>query len=279
MKNPEPTVQPKFGRLRLHPPARLLAVLFFLVSCGEKEAPPEPKRFVYPLPQPRVATHVPEGLGEWLKLLEEMRRQIGSLEEKIAEHQQLHQATPFDEFLGLDPAALQKDQLSYLWHFADKGYFTVEREIIIKILESRRAGGNVPEAATNIADRAKNLASEYEQRLNDLQTASELYEKTRQGEFHVPGRLNDEQLDVLRGMVREKLATARAEVARLDARIAELQGPVSEPPGPKALAVESQKAIPEAPDAAAPESQPLPPPEADEKKSTAPQADSNSLSE
>ncbi len=232
------------------PDCTVLPVVISLVlsGCGDSGPPQEPRRFVYPLPPPRVATHLPEGLGEWLKLLDEMRRQIADLEGKVSEHLALHRATPFDAFLQLDPAGLPKDQLSYLWHFADKGYFTVEREIIVRILEERHRNATQPSAAGNIADRARNLALEYEQRLNDLQAASELYEKTKQGDFHVPATLNDEQLDVLRDMVREKLAAVRTEVARLDARIAELQGrPPSADDDPVTTAKPSEQATSAAP--------------------------------
>lgn len=162
-----------------------------------------------------------------------MRQDLSSLEAKLQEHQQIFQDNPFDTFLEAELGGLSRDQLAYLWHFADKGYFTVQREILLRLLEDRleHHGEATPTAAT-IADRAKNLALKYEQRLRDLKTAVELYEKTQQGDFHVPTTLTDDQMAVLRDLVAEKLVAAKKQAAELDEKIATANERIQNSSGP-----------------------------------------------
>jgi hypothetical protein len=198
-----------------------------LSACDNSTAlppPEEPKRFVYVSPPPPKATHVPEGMSQWLGLLGELRQQISELEARLQDASKVHRETSFDELLKVDLSTLGNDQLAYLWHFADKGYFTLEREVKLKLLEDQQTRpATTLNAPSNIAERAQVLAARYEDHLQDLQLAVELYAKTKDVEFHIPNQLDAEQADILKGMVTEKLARASEECATLDQRIEQLQ--------------------------------------------------------
>jgi hypothetical protein len=207
----------------------IAAAACFLSGCGRDELPEAPKRFVYP-PQPApVATKVPADTHEWVGLAKKIQEDLTDVEKRMDEDQKIFRENSFDAFLDMDLSTMEKDQLAYLWHFADKGYFTVEREIMVKILEDRQVRPVALDAGGNIAHRAQRLAETYQNRLHDFKTALELYQKTKMGDFHIPGGLDQEQIEVLRDMVREKLAEARRETSRLDARIAELTPTAPQP--------------------------------------------------
>jgi DNA-binding protein YbaB len=224
MKLPHPSHNrsgPGWGR-------HLLWLALGLVGCDKAvETTPQapPKRFVYVAPPPVVATHVPDGMGQWLGLLQDLQEQISALEERFQEASALHRETAFEDLLKVDLNTLDNDQLAYLWHFADKGYFTLEREIMVKLLtdQANRAPATIS-APSNIAERAQVLAERYEGHLKDLQLAVEMYGKTKEVEFAIPNQLNAEQTDILQDMVAEKLAQARQECITLDLRIEQLQG-------------------------------------------------------
>ncbi len=198
-----------------------------LTSCDNSTAvapPEEPKRFVYVSPPPPKATHVPEGMSQWLGLLGELQQQISELETRLQDASKVHRETSFDELLKVDINTLGNDQLAYLWHFVDKGYFTLEREIKLKLLADQQTRPTTTlNAPSNIAERAQVLAARYEDHLRDLQLAVEMYAKTQNVEFHIPNQLDEEQRNVLKGMVTEELARASEECATLDQRIEELQ--------------------------------------------------------
>jgi hypothetical protein len=197
-----------------------------LAACDrapDAAAPAAPKRFVYVNPPPPKATHVPEGMAEWLKLLSERRAKIEALRQQVQAVSTTHQETAFDELLKLDPYTLNNDQLCYLWHFADKGYFTVEREIMVRILQDRKERPVFQTSATNIAERAAQLAERYENELLDLEIALSFYVKPEDALFSIPNTMTDEQTEILRGMVNEKLIAARATCAALDEQIRSLQ--------------------------------------------------------
>ena len=201
--------------------------LLWLVGCDRTEVssePPPPPRFIYVEPPRPLATSVPEGMSAWIDKLEELNQEIDQVEEKLATVSTIHQQTPFDQLLQADLSTLGNDQLCYLWHFADKGYFTVEREIMLNVLEERQIRQSVPAVtASNIAERAQTLADRYRGHLSELRMAIDLYEKTQTSQFTIPNNLDAEQVEVLRGMVTEKLTLAKSECDTLDARIAELK--------------------------------------------------------
>lgn len=194
-----------------------------------------PKRFVYtPPPKPR-ATKVPDGMSDWIDVLGELRAQIGEMEAKLLEVSAVHRQTAFDDLLQLNPDELGNEQLSYLWHFADKGYFTIEREIMLRILQDRgKRTLSSMEAAGNIAERAKVLAERYEAQLYEMELAIALYGKRHTEQFSIPGNLTAEQTDILRGMVHEKLDNAKEACALLDQQIQALRNPPAPPAEPAA---------------------------------------------
>jgi hypothetical protein len=105
-----------------------------------------------------------------------------------------------------------------------KDISTLEREIMIKLLEDQQERPTTTIATpTNIAERAQVLAERYEGHLRDLEVALAMYAKTKDVEFNVPNQLDAEQTDILKGMVTEKLATARMECVTLDIRIQTLK--------------------------------------------------------
>jgi hypothetical protein len=210
-------------------PSLWIWLAFSLAGCDPAavDTTPQaaPKRFVYVAPPPPMATHVPEGMSQWLGLLHDLQAQISELETKFQEASTVHRETAFDELLKVDPSTLGNDQLAYIWHFADKGYFTLEREIMVKLLQDKATRESATVAKpSNIADRAQVLAARYEDHLRDLQLAIEMYAKTKDVEFSIPNQLDAEQTDILKGMVVEKLERARQECITLDIRIEQLQG-------------------------------------------------------
>ena len=203
-----------------------MAVLV-LVGCDNAAAPaesPAPQRFIYVEPPKPVATLVPEGMSQWIDTLAELNQEMEAVEQKFTTVSTVHRETSFDELLQIDPNTLSNDQLCYVWHFSDKGYFTVEREIMLNILEERSIRESVSTStASNIAERAQRLTERYRSHLSELRLAIDLYEKTQTQQFTVPNILDAEQLEVLRGMVVEKLGQAKTECDVLDARIADLR--------------------------------------------------------
>jgi hypothetical protein len=201
------------------------------VAC-EKSPPPRSdatRRFVYVSPPPRVATSVPDGLTNWIQILNAQREEMLTLQEKLASQQEIHVTNKFDDFLKTDPTTLGREELAALWHFADKGYFTVERDIVIKLLEDRLGEKQgQPGGGDAMLERARTLAEQNELKLRDLRTANEMYAKVHQGEFHVPATLDAQGMETLQGMVREKLTTASLEVSKLEERIRDLQTRLNE---------------------------------------------------
>ena len=204
----------------------LVAAAWALTACdsGRETEQPAPKPFVYVEPPKPMATHVPPGMSAMIDQLAELREKIAELEMELTEVSTVHRETSFDDLLNLDLETLGNDQLSYLWHFADKGYFTVERLIMIQILEDRLNHEDPSLAgAANIAERAKALAKRYEAQIRELQLAVDLYAERNTQQFNIPGNLTAEQTDLLRGMVKEKLSVAKQECALMDAKIEHLQ--------------------------------------------------------
>lgn len=216
--------------LTMPPPLQRLLALSLLVllsACDHavETLPSEaPKRFVYFPPPPPQATHVPEGMAQWLDLLHELQAEIQGLETTLADASAVHHQTSFDDLLHVDLSTLGNDQLAYLWHFADKGYFTLEREVTVKLLEDQALRpATIVAVPTNIAERAQVLAERYADHLQDLRLAIQMYAKTKDVSFHIPNHLDAEQTDILKGMVTEKLSEAATDCATLDARITELK--------------------------------------------------------
>ncbi len=229
---------PATSRSRTSPPAVsagwAVFGLFLLVGCNrEVQTPPRnleslfPRGYVYVPPPRRVATELPASISSWNKVLALQHKEMQETQARLAAAQEIHLANRFDDFLLADTATLAAEQLASLWHFADKGYFTLERVIMKKLLQDRLAENEPlldPARGQNIEERASLLAKQNELKLRDLRTASEMYEGvTKHGEFNIPTPANPEQLDALRELTKAKLEATRKELATLDAEISNLQ--------------------------------------------------------
>jgi hypothetical protein len=171
-------------------------------------------------PRPRLR---PETF-DWLYRLRETQVVTDQLEAEFAEAQQFYREYALDEFLDFDPWSLAADEVVTLTHFCDHGFFTVEREILVKILERKhldhRPGASV--AGGGATARLEAAALDRETRLASLREAAELYRRGRSSEVVLPGTLPPEEDQALRARLVDKLAAVRRERTRLDARIGEL---------------------------------------------------------
>jgi hypothetical protein len=175
-------------------------------------------------PAARRARLITSESFDWLYRLRETGIVTDNLEKEFAESQQFYRDNPVEEFLDLDPWTLPADQVAYLGHFCDKGFFTVEREILIKLLENRfdrasSAGAGLPKASARLA----NAVIDRETRLRSLREAVELYRRGRDSEVVVPVNPPPEQDQAARAAVVDKLAAIRRQIEALDRRIAELR--------------------------------------------------------
>lgn len=161
---------------------------------------------------------------EWLNRLRETQVVTSQLEAEFAEAQQFYREYALDEFLDFDPWSLGADEVVALTHFCDEGYFTVEREILVKILERRVMDAPLEPASAprGALARLAAAAHERESRLASLREAAELYRRGRAAEVQIPEAVTPEQDQAQRARLVDKLATVRRERERLDARIAQL---------------------------------------------------------
>ena len=119
-----------------------LPAVLTLTACGpveENPGPPGGVVYVAPPLEPRRNSSPSPDVHRWLEASASVRAQLASLRGELAGLQQLHVENHFDDFLALDPDTLEPGQLYYLHHFLERGYFRIEREILIQLLESRRA--------------------------------------------------------------------------------------------------------------------------------------------
>jgi hypothetical protein len=227
-----------------------------LTACEPQDNPAAVRpRYQAPLLPPRRAENPDPANAQWLAAWRELRAELSPLEEKLAALQQVHAQNNFDAFLGLNPATLSHEQLCSLFHFLQRGYFTVERRVLIHLLERR-----LDRAATSFAipangklslkDHLANAMHRDEIRMVDLETAIQYYEEIGEANFQVSGSLTEEESAELRSAVSEMLAKTRTDITEMDAKLARLKLEVlglDEPP----------PALPEPP----PEPEPVPVPE------------------
>jgi hypothetical protein len=174
-----------------------------------------------PSSRPRLIT---SASFDWLYRLRETEVVTGNLEKEFNEAQQFYRDNPVDEFLELDPWALPTDQLAYLRHFCEKGFFTVEREILLKLLERQfDRSSNAAAGLSGASNRLAQAVTERETRLLNLREAVELYRRGRDAEVIVPVNPTPEQDQALRAEVVDRLVAVRRQRESLDARIIELQ--------------------------------------------------------
>lgn len=200
------------------------ALLMGLTACDpveERPGPPGGAAYVAPpVEARRNATPSPE-VHRWLAASDSVRKQLTKLRGMLADLQQIHVENHFDGFLAMDPATLDPGQLSYLQHFLERGYFRIEREVLIQLLESHRARAAAPPTAVSndITGRLQASLQRDETLLIDLESAIARYRAPGDDPFQIPVVLTEEQLTALRAEVTEKLTAERRKIAGLDARI------------------------------------------------------------
>jgi|GEM_PF-2226094 len=183
------------------------------------ETPPPAAR---PAPRPRPRLR-PETF-DWLNRLRETQVVTDQLEAEFTDAQEFYREYALDEFLDFDPWSLAPDEVITLTHFCDHGFFTVEREILVKILERQvldRPAVSVL-AGRGASARLEAAALDREARLASLREAAELYRRGRATEVAIPAALSPEEDQARRARLVDKLTVIRRERAGLDARIAEL---------------------------------------------------------
>lgn len=203
-----------------------------LTACGpveENPGPPGGVVYVAPPVEPRRNSNPSPDVHRWLEASASVRTQLASLREELTGLQQLHVENHFDDFLALDPDTLEPGQLYYLHHFLERGYFRIEREILIQLLESRRARAATPSSAqaapADIAARLQAGLQRDETLLIDLETAIARYRAPGDEPFQIPAILTETELADFRTKVTTALKAERLKISGLDARIASLQAP------------------------------------------------------
>jgi hypothetical protein len=175
-------------------------------------------------PAPRSPSRLRPETFDWLNRLRETQVVTDQLEAEFAEAQEFYREYALDEFLDFDPWSLGTDEVVTLTHFCDQGFFTVEREILVKILERKiidQPEHGASETRGAVA-RLEAAARDREARLASLREAAELYRRGRATQVAIPGAMTPEEDQSLRAKLVDKLAGVRRERERLDARIAEL---------------------------------------------------------
>ena len=212
--------------------AASLPAVLTLTACGpveENPGPPGGVVYVAPPLEPRRNSSPSPDVHRWLEASASVRIQLATLREELAGLQQLHVENHFDDFLALDPDTLEPGQLYYLHHFLERGYFRIEREILIQLLESRRAraatSAPAQPAPADIAARLQAGLQRDETLLIDLETAIARYRSPGDEPFQIPAILTETEVADFRTKVTAALKAERLKISGLDARIASLQAP------------------------------------------------------
>lgn len=196
-----------------------------LASCGpveEKSAPPPV--LIYIAPQVEVQRRNPNPSPEihhWLEASASVRTQLASLRKELAGVQQLHVENHFDDFLSMDPATLQAGQLCYLQHFLERGFFRIEREVLLQLLEARgsRARAAQTPVTRDIAGRLQSALERDETLLIDLESAIARYRSPGEEPFQIPTLLTETQVGEIRAAVTKLLDAERLKIRELDSKI------------------------------------------------------------
>jgi len=198
------------------------AGMWWLERRPEPPPPPPAAAAARPAAKPRPPLR-PE-IFDWLNRLRETQVVTNQLETEFTEAQEFYRQYALDEFLDFDPWSLATDEVITLNHFCDHGFFTVEREILVKILERKVLSDpdTRPPAGSGAAARLVAAAVDRETRLSNLREAAELYRRGRATEITLPGTLTPEEDQARRAKLVDRLAAVRRERTRLDQRIAEL---------------------------------------------------------
>jgi hypothetical protein len=241
--------------LRMAVPACLL-----LSACGpsDESAAGPPPRYRAPLPEPRRTAKPSKETAQWLAAWRDLRTRLAPLEEALAEAQKVHADYQFDAFLELDPHSVGKDQLCSLYHFLERGWFTVEREAVIHLLERRLERATAPPVITaparpRLKDGFAAAMQRDELRMLDIESAIEYYQKPGDADFQIPTSLTEDELLELRGAVADMLEETLGTVAEMDEKIARLKSevfgtPYEAPPArPVPAATPEPETIPDEP--------------------------------
>ena len=197
-------------------------------ACRPIEEPPGPPggaAYSAPPAQPRRNLQPSPDVHRWLEASSSVRLQLSSLRAELATLQQLHVENHFDDFLALDPASLEPGPLCYLQHFLDRGYFRIEREILLQLLSSRqaRAAASLSPPPTDLPARLQAALQRDETLLIDLEAAIARYRAPGDDPFLIPAILTEAALAEQRQQVASQLAAERLYLKDLDQRIAALQ--------------------------------------------------------
>ncbi len=187
-----------------------------------------PPRFHAPLPPPRRAVNTDPENARWLAAWRDLRAQLAPLEEKLAAAQKMHFDYHFDAFLALDPATIGTEQLCSLFHFLERGYFTVERQVLIQLLERRLERATTPVTLptgdrSTLKDRLAAALHRDELRMVDLETALQFYRQPGDDTFQIPAGLTEEEESELRTTVTDMLTETQDDITKLDASIETLK--------------------------------------------------------
>jgi len=201
-----------------------------LAGCGpveEKAGPSGGVNYVAPPLEPRRnPTPAPE-VHRWLEASTAVRQQLSSLRKELAGLQQIHVENHFDDFLNMDPATLAPAQLCYLKHFLERGYFRIEREVLLQLLEARQARISRTKAAATAKDIAGRLEAALERDetiIIDLETAIARYRAAGDDPFQIPEILTEAEVASLRETVTARLNTERSKIAELNHKISDVSG-------------------------------------------------------
>ena len=204
-----------------------------LAACTPTDDPSavEASRFRVPLPEARRTANPDPENARWLAAWRDLRSRLNPLEEKLAGAQNTLSENQLDSFLQLDPESLEKDDLCSLFHFLERDYFTVERRILIHLLERRfqRSGSMVaipPKTKTRFRDRLSVAMQRDELRMVDLEAALEYYREPGADNFQIPDSLTDEEMSELRTAVSDMLEKTRDTIAEMDGKIDDLKSQV-----------------------------------------------------
>ena len=209
------------------------AACLFLTACDPVNAPgySGPPHYDAPLPSPRRAENHDPDTALWLTAWRDLRAQLGPMEEQLAAAQRMHREYQFDAFLDLDPETIGREQLSSLFHFLQRGYFTVERKGLIQLLERRLQRAVSPlafpsDGHSTLKDRLAAAMHRDELRMVDLETALQFYRQPGDDSFQIPESLTEDEESELRSAVSEMLAETQSEITNLDAKINTLKAQV-----------------------------------------------------
>lgn len=237
--------------MKKHTPSRntrllcaAVPVCLLLAACDPVDGPTSgiPQRYKAPkLDTRRTAVADPENV-RWLTAWRNLREELPALQENLTKFQEFHANNSFDSFLTLDPETLDKDQLCTLFHFLQRGYFTVERQILIDLLNRRLERNGDPSLASP-APKAK-LKEMFaaamhrdEIRMLDIESAIEHYTKAGNADIQIPNSLTDIEHEELLTTVNGMLEKTRTEIKGMDATLASLKARVfppsaGDPPAP-----------------------------------------------